>query len=932
MMCFDVVDALLALADDEWEGWLAQHQSSLTLDVVAALKRRSDELIKTDTPQAERITRAAYAVAQRLVDEPFAMPLAHWARGNWAAYVDPEQAVRCYRAALPIYEQKGDYLAIGRLHSNLLGVYATLGQFRAADRSYEQAKSYLDWVGDDAISYRLDLDLNYGFLLLEQGRYKEALAVNEGVIALASRYDTAAMIEARTEARINQAFIFACTGRIRESETILLDSRQTLQAMTPPPMLTLARIDLNLGVYYSAVGRLAEAFAAFKRALAGFQTVAMDYAATLLYEADLLAQLGALRAARRAYDEARWVFGEAGLQQYAARASLAGANVRRDLDPSDTQIDTMLAHALDQFSALNLSLEAADTRLELARLALLRNQPDRAREWLVADLPPDASPELLVKRLWLEGRLAAAQGHRETAIVKWQQALAQSRVADLIWWQRTIHAELGRVLERDAIEAAAEHLATAAQIDDALRAELSVEELIADFQDRRNDVLPVFARLAARQGWHEHALRAMWRAKGSAIAELMARRTGQGVPFDAPATDDLYQRIVTLRWEAAYYRYHGNDAKADELRSVLVQLEAQRYRLRLHAMAPTSGAMTSAAVEPSAIAARMDADLLIEYLRCDDDLLACCLDRDGRVTTTWLGSVVAVSDTLQKLVTRNLKVLSLPSRQHAALISTTLPVLRQLYDLLIAPLPLPPAGTLLIAPCAPLHYVPFAALWDGDHYLGERYLIEQIPSGVLLNIPVPAGEPGPPLAIGASAEGELDAVAQEIAAVKEALPDARISVDDPAAADMLRTLTQAPRILHLSAHTELGAEATIFAGLQLAGRMFTIADCYNLNLAGTELVVLSGCTTAHGIESGGALLALQSALLIAGARRIMVSLWPINDAATATLMRRFYQALSADQSPPEALRTAQQALRADPAFAHPALWAAFAVVRRGIVC
>ncbi|MFN3372987.1 MAG: CHAT domain-containing protein, partial [Chloroflexus sp.] len=232
-------------------------------------------------------------------------------------------------------------------------------------------------------------------------------------------------------------------------------------------------------------------------------------------------------------------------------------------------------------------------------------------------------------------------------------------------------------------------------------------------------------------------------------------------------------------------------------------------------------------------------------------------------------------------------------------------------------------------PCAPLHYVPFAALWDGDHYLGERYLIEQTPSGMLLTMPVPAGEPGPPLAIGASAEGELDAVAQEIAAVKEALPDARISVDDPAAADMLRTLTQAPRILHLSAHTELDAEATIFAGLQLAGSMFTIADCYNLNLAGTELVVLSGCTTAHGIESGGAVLALQSALLIAGARRIVVSLWPINDAATATLMRCFYQALNADQSPPEALRTAQQALRADPSFAHPALWAAFAVVRRG---
>lgn len=300
--------------------------------------------------------------------------------------------------------------------------------------------------------------------------------------------------------------------------------------MPQPPALTLARIDLNLGNYYSAIGRLQAAFAAFKRALTGFQKVPMDYAATLFEEAGLLARLGAWRAARRVYEQARSIFSAEGLQQYAARAGLAGAKIRRDRDPSE--IDAMLAGVLDQCA--ELPVEAADARLEQVWLALDRGHLDVASAKLAADLPPEAPPELNVKWLRLAGQLAKLCSDRAMALAMWQRALAQSRAAALIWHQREIYAELGRFFASSNAKAATEHLETAARIDDALRAELSIEELIADFQAQRDDVLPVLARIAADHQQPERALCAAWRAKGSAIADLIARRAGQLPQFATP--------------------------------------------------------------------------------------------------------------------------------------------------------------------------------------------------------------------------------------------------------------------------------------------------------------------------------------------------------------------------------------------------------------
>jgi CHAT domain-containing protein len=97
-----------------------------------------------------------------------------------------------------------------------------------------------------------------------------------------------------------------------------------------------------------------------------------------------------------------------------------------------------------------------------------------------------------------------------------------------------------------------------------------------------------------------------------------------------------------------------------------------------------------------------------------------------------------------------------------------------------------------------------------------------------------------------------------------------------------------------------------------------------------DLVVLSACQTALGMltDSEGTV-GLERAFLAKGARSLLVSLWSVDDVATAELMKRFYSHWLADPDAPskaDALRRAQADLRANPRFAAPAKWAAFDLV------
>jgi CHAT domain-containing protein len=94
-----------------------------------------------------------------------------------------------------------------------------------------------------------------------------------------------------------------------------------------------------------------------------------------------------------------------------------------------------------------------------------------------------------------------------------------------------------------------------------------------------------------------------------------------------------------------------------------------------------------------------------------------------------------------------------------------------------------------------------------------------------------------------------------------------------------------------------------------------------------DLVVLSACRTALGKEiRGEGLVGLTQAFLDAGADGVLVSLWQVDDRATAELMRRLYEGMLCEGLPPAAaLRRAQIALWRGRSWQAPSYWAGFAL-------
>jgi tetratricopeptide (TPR) repeat protein len=199
-----------------------------------------------------------------------------------------------------------------------------------------------------------------------------------------------------------------------------------------------------------------------------------------------------------------------------------------------------------------------------------------------------------------------------------------------------------------------------------------------------------------------------------------------------------------------------------------------------------------------------------------------------------------------------------------------------------------------------------------------------------------------------SGGGRLLGTRLEVAALAALLPTdkAKVLLGSQASEQELDVLATADklkdyRLLHLATHGAVDPAAAQWSHLELArdhlpgpdeqakraaagqkvytGRLSveTIAKTWKLD---ADLVTLSACETALGPDGGGeGLLGFSQVLLGKGARSLVLSLWKVDDTATALLMQRFYQnllgkrdALKAPLSKAQALDEAKRWLRSLP--------------------
>ena len=80
------------------------------------------------------------------------------------------------------------------------------------------------------------------------------------------------------------------------------------------------------------------------------------------------------------------------------------------------------------------------------------------------------------------------------------------------------------------------------------------------------------------------------------------------------------------------------------------------------------------------------------------------------------------------------------------------------------------------------------------------------------------------------------------------------------------------------------------------------------------------------MAAGDELAGLAQAFLQAGVRSLLVSLWEVNDPATASLMTTFYEILRAGADKAQALRQAMTRIETEAKWTHPYDWGAFVLL------
>jgi CHAT domain-containing protein len=140
------------------------------------------------------------------------------------------------------------------------------------------------------------------------------------------------------------------------------------------------------------------------------------------------------------------------------------------------------------------------------------------------------------------------------------------------------------------------------------------------------------------------------------------------------------------------------------------------------------------------------------------------------------------------------------------------------------------------------------------------------------------------------------------------------------------------RVVHLATHGLVDPAEPSRSCIALGAAAPDDGYLYSLEILTLPLqspmVVLSACESALGrLERGEGVVGLTRSFLAAGAQGVIASLWPVSDASTAELMRRFYDGLwSGRESAARALRNARIGLMESADWGHPYFWSAFVVV------
>ena len=490
-----------------------------------------------------------------------------------------------------------------------------------------------------------------------------------------------------------------------------------------------------------------------------------------------------------------------------------------------------------------------------------------------------------------------------------------------IWWNLLF--DLGRIARSEGDgKLAVERLAEAVATIQAQRSNINTEAAKIGFIGDKQAVYRELVSLLVEQGRAPEALEFVERAKSRALVDLLAERQNFASQEQAQGNPaESLKLLASLEMKAVAYTSTG-DEKA-RLRSAISGTQADLKR-----EAPELASLVTVTTAKAAeIQAQLGADeTLLEFYGQGDDLYAFSVTRGGLLAT--------------KLEAKGLEAEVRTFREALADVRTDAwkPLAARLHARLLAPVPGALAKPrLTIVSHGALHYLPWAALYDGQKFLVDRVTLQQLPSASVMQF-LAARRPATArdmLLLGNPDLGrpdmDLPGAEAEARAIKGIWPNSTMLMRKSATKGALTKAGQLFRVIHVAAHGEFVSDQPLASRLLLAPEgadngQLTAGDLYSLRL-NADLVTLSACETGMGkVLSGDDVVGLTRGFLYAGANSIVASLWPVSDDETQFLMTSFYSNLKT-RPKAEALRQAQ--LQTRKKYPHPFFWSAFQLMGMG---
>jgi CHAT domain-containing protein len=515
-------------------------------------------------------------------------------------------------------------------------------------------------------------------------------------------------------------------------------------------------------------------------------------------------------------------------------------------------------------------------------------------------------------RTFIEAKCLYELGRIREAEPKYRELLRNPHIQQFggIYW--IILFDLGLVSERAGDPGVAiDLLSKAIDVIESQRSSIDTEVGRIGFVGDKQAVYATLVRVLARAKRVVDAFEVVERAKGRALVDLLASRGTAKIELGTSGPTRALVRELDATEQSS---------------TALVPTGTQRglVRTRVSEIARTEPQLASLVavqrVTAASIQQRLRTDeTLVEYYATDASLYTFVATR-SQLTVI----VAPVGDLVKTVAAFRAAVADRTSQDHKQWSA-------KLHALLVEPVTKELATErLVIVPHGVLHYVPFAALEGAGKYLLDRHTIRILPSAsVLLYLPDDSTRAiKKALVLGNPDVGDkkLDLpYAEDEARAILTTSSKELRVRDQAGEAFVKKHARDYDILHFAAHGVFDAQQPLASALLLArgdgdDGLLTVGELFGVAMP-ARLVTLSACDTALGdIKGADEVVGFTRALLYAGARTIVASLWKVDDLATRDLMVAFYAGvLSSDRE--TSLRRAQQATR--DLHPHPYFWAGF---------